>query len=180
MIHYPPGYVKYHCYITEQAEVQAIIEQLQKIKVIEVTPEEFAAAAATSDEIITIRIYSGRYELVIASHYGYFVRNESEYWRFEDFPEFSYDNAVRSFIVSNPAAEIYEGDTHLGTYTDLIGEIEFVVGSEEHDHTTDTRRWTLICEFGELIVYDETHFWYNGQNYVITGERSFGFAQLPQ
>ena len=173
----PPGYKKHHKYITDQAEVQAIIDRLRQIEVVAVTKEEFAAA--TSDEVITIRIYSGSYELEIASHHGYFIRAEYDYYRLEDFPEFDYTNAVRSFIVSeNSVAKLYDGDEHMGIYPDL-DQYEFVVDTEEHDYTS-AHYWTLVCEFGEIQIYDERHFRYKGQNYVIVGEWCFEFAKQPQ
>ena len=173
----PPGYKKHHKYITDQAEVQAIIDRLRQIEVVAVTKEEFAAA--TSDEVITIRIYSGSYELEIASHHGYFIRAEYDYYRLEDFPEFDYTNAVRSFIVSeNSVAKLYDEDEHMGTYLDL-DQYEFVVDTEEHDYTS-AHYWTLVCEFGEIQIYDERHFRYKGQNYVIVGEWCFEFAKQPQ
>lgn len=173
----PPGYVKYHRYITDKAEMEAILAQLKQIEMWEATREAFEVRP--SDEVVTLRLYTGSYELVITSCGGYFRRGESEYWYFSEFPDFDYTGAVRSFIVSEGAvAELYEGDEYRGLYPDL-DQYEFVVDTEEHDYTS-AHYWTMVCEFGEIQIYDESHFRYKGQNYVIVGQWKFEFAQIPK
>ena len=77
------------------------------------------------------------------------------------------------FACLNYAAELYDGDVFLG-YTNILAELEYIVDTNnDYAYTTlhDTR--TLICEFGEITIYDATHFRYKGQFYLVSGDVTF-------
>ena len=56
------------------------------------------------------------------------------------------------------------------THLPHLTNIEFVVDTEEHGYAPSTPHWIYTFDFGEITVYDETHFRYKGQNYVVVGD----------
>ena len=78
--------------------------------------------------------------------------------------------AVKSFVECNTVAHIYYGETDFGEVGNpIITEIEFVEDTEDYDYTPNSY-WTYEFDWGVLEVYDERHFRYKGQHYVVVGE----------
>ena len=61
----------------------------------------------------------------------------------------------------------------LGRITGLWKDLEFAQDTEEHDWVFAQEKRKLVCDFGEVTVYDAIHFRYKGQNYVVAGEKDF-------
>ena len=80
--------------------------------------------------------------------------------------------AYSSKIVYHPNF-VYKNNEFLG-YVSILEDIEYIIDpNQDYDYTSLHDKRTLITEFGELTVYDETHFRYKGQFYLVVGETTF-------
>ena len=60
-----------------------------------------------------------------------------------------------------------------------LGGIEFRPDKDQNkEYTEDQQKFTLAGEFGELTVYDATHFYYKGQHYTVANESDRDFSAL--
>ena len=59
------------------------------------------------------------------------------------------------------------------SYPSIAG-IEFVLDTkQDYEYPEDHYSIRLEGEVGEITVYDETHFYYNGVYYLVTSEDNF-------
>ena len=68
---------------------------------------------------------------------------------------------------------VYNKDVYLYSATGFWQDLEFVIDTEKHNWTFAQETRTLVCDFGEVTVYDNIHFRYKGQNYIVAGEKDF-------
>ena len=55
-----------------------------------------------------------------------------------------------------------------------VENLEFVLDSkQDYGYDFDKPEILLTGEIGEILVYDATHFYYNGKHYIVTGEQDF-------
>lgn len=55
-----------------------------------------------------------------------------------------------------------------------VENIEFMPDSkQDYGYDFDKPEILLTGEIGEILVYDSTHFYYNGNHYIVTGEQDF-------
>lgn len=173
-----PGFYDFYNRLTDREQINNILDALADMTLYETD--------GYSDEIIsenyffdTVRISdsSGK-AVMITNVYDKIKIGEKWYYHGNSFPEFIYEGAYQKFICQNYAAELYQGEIFQG-YTNILGDLEYIVDpNQDYSYSSlhDTR--TLVCEFGKITVYDETHFRYKGQFYLSVGERSF--AELYQ
>ena len=168
-----PGLYNFYNRLTDKEQINKILDALADIRLYETDAhsDEFLSELYSLD---TVRISdsSGK-AVMIYNIYDRIKIGEKWYYHGNSFPDFIYEGAYQKFICQNYAAELYQGEIFQG-YTNILGDLEYIVDpNQDYSYSSlhDTR--TLVCEFGEITVYDETHFWYKGQFYLSVGERSF-------
>ena len=125
-----------------------------------------------------LKIYSESGEYCLWAIGSYWTNNDSYWYSLSTFPAFEYEGAVKSFVECNTVAHIYYGETDFGEVGNpIITEIEFVEDTEDYDYTPNSY-WTYEFDWGVLEVYDERHFRYKGQNYVVVGELVIPLVQI--
>lgn len=172
----PAGYTKHHDYLYGD-EISDCILALRKTELCEVFPEELEDYFLNGDKhnVLTVLADVGGEKREIQFIDGLIFDGE-RWWKPDAMPKFNYDGAVQSFVIYDDEISVFDREgNEVGTYTDKLSSIEFVVCREEHSYTTLTDRFTLVTEFGEITVYDSEHFWYKGQSYVAVGENNFAF-----
>lgn len=169
----PHGYTRHHQYITDAAEIKSILDLLNDAELTEASGRFEATEKVTK---LTLHIYTETGDFMIittGSIYKHGTSDGIKYYTISDFPEFSYDGAVESFIdagMTYMARINYDGND-LGEYIlPFFSDIEFIVDTEDYDYTQTSPHWIYTFDFGEIRVYDETHFRYNGQNFVVVGD----------
>ncbi len=169
----PHGYTRHHQYITDAAEIKSILDLLNNAELTETSGRFEAAEKVTK---LTLHIYTETSDFMIITTGGIYQHGTSDgikYYTLRDFPEFSYDGAVESFIDTGMTfmARIHYDGNDLGEYIlPFFSDIEFIVDTEDYDYTKTSPHWIYTFDFGEIRVYDETHFRYNGQNYMVVGD----------
>lgn len=170
-----PGFNHSYKLITKQNTITQILDTLAKISVHEVdAPNDELLSKPYTFETISIIDTSGALDKIeISKIYDRIKIGEKWYYHHGDFPKFIYGESYRRFTANDYTAEVYRGDKFLGE-TDILYNLEYIVDPNQdysYSFTHDVRM--LVCEFGKITIYDETHFRYNGQFYLSVGERSF-------
>lgn len=173
----PVGFTEYHQYIREPEAVLAYLETLNGWKLFLESDPTYGELMENhcSQYLISVTVGDRTYGFRVIQ--DYLIVGE-ELYSFMDgstvkrFPGIDYDSAVMTFKTVDET-EVYDGKVYLYTLTGFWQDLEFIIDPETHNWTTahDTR--TLVCDFGEVTVYDAVHFRYKGQNYVVAGEKDF-------
>lgn len=168
-----PGLYNFYNRLTDREQINNILDALADMRLYETDAhsDEFLSELYSLDTV-RIRDSSGK-AVMIYNIYDRIKIGEKWYYHGNSFPDFVYEGAYQKFICQNYAAELYQGEI-FQYYTNILGDLEYIVDpNQDYSYSSlhDTR--TLVCEIGEITVYDETHFWYKGQFYLSVGERSF-------
>ena len=166
-VNIPAGNKKHIQHITDKEKIENIIAVLKSI---ELTEMSGANLPITPETKYDLKIYTESGEYCLWAIGSYWTNNDSYWYSLSTFPVFEYEGAVKSFVECNTVAHIYYGETDFGEVGNpIITEIEFVEDTEDYDYTPNSY-WTYEFDWGVLEVYDERHFRYKGQNYVVVGE----------
>ncbi len=171
-----PGNYNVHNYLSDEVKIEEILDQLKNITLTEVQETPDLEALHYENVIILSDKAGEKGDVRITEQRGrIYIGGDFDCWfTYSDFPEFEYDGSVRSFSYLTASVEAYNEVGYMCTVDDFLHGFEFIVEPDQ-DHWNygehDIR--TVICEFGELLVYDATHFWYNGQFYFVVGEKNF-------
>ncbi len=130
-----------------------------------------------SIDTITISHSSGALpEITISNYYDRIKVGDTWYFHNTyEFPGFIYVGSFMKFACEDYNAEVYKNGELEGS-TDILKDIEYIVDTDQ-DHSYFTfshdTKITLVTEFGEITVYDATHFRYKGLFYLVVGETTF-------
>lgn len=170
----PIGFTEYHQYLREPEEVRQYLIALNGMGLL---PEQEAQNFTGGDKQYTVRVTVGEQTYAFCSKGDFLVIGEQLY-RFMDgdrgvqLPDIDYSKAVQTFRTAGEI-QVYNKDVFLYSTTGFWQDLEFVIDTQEHQWTFTQEPRTLVCDFGEVTVYDHTHFRYKGQNYVVAGEKDF-------
>ena len=163
----PAGNVKYTQHITDKEKIENIVDILKSIELSEMPGANLPITPSTKYDL---NIYTESGEFCLSSTGGYWTNNESYWYSLSSFPVFEYEGAVKSFVECNTLAHVYYGELDFGNVgCQAITDIEFIKDTEDYDYTPNSY-WTYEFDWGVLEVYDERHFRYKGQNYIVVGE----------
>ena len=173
----PVGFTEYHQYIREPEAVLAYLERLNGWKLFPESDPTYGKLMENncSQYLISVTVGDRTYGFQVIQ--DYLIVGE-ELYSFMDgstvkrFPGIDYDSAVKTFKTVDET-EVYDGKVYLYTLTGFWQDLEFVIDEEKHHWTTAQDTRTLVCDFGEVTVYDAVHFRYKGQNYIVAGEKNF-------
>lgn len=170
------GYSNYYNQITNQEDIDNILLTLMWMVLWNYGPpsEDYLNSTYSIDSI-TISHNTGTLpEITISNYYDRIKLGDTWYYHnAHEFPNFIYLGAFMKFACYDYNAEIYKNDEFLGQ-TNILEDIEYIIDPNQdytYSTTHDTR--TLVTEFGEITIYDATHFWYKGQFYLVVGETTF-------
>ena len=175
LINIDPGYNHSYNLIAEQDLITQILDTLANISVYEVdAPNDEFLSELYAFETISIIDTSGALDKIeISKIYDRIKIGEKWYYHHGDFPKFIYDGSYCRFTANDYTAEVYRGNEFLGK-TDILYNLEYIIDpNQDYSYSFSHDARMLVCEFGEITIYDETHFWYKGQFYLSVGERSF-------
>jgi len=176
LVNADPGFYHTYSIITEQDDIDNILSILSNMVLWEdAAPSDSDLDSSYYINSVTLTDNTGALSRIkISSCFSRIKIGDKYYFHNSaDFPEFIYDGAYHKFICQNYAAKLYNGEVFVD-YTNILADLEYVVDpNQDYSYSTlhDTR--TLVCEFGEITIYDDTHFWYKGQFYLSVGERDF-------
>lgn len=161
-----------HIYITSAEDAALWLDRLA-----EITLTESDAPPADIDGQHTVYVMrfedkSGEGSRVIINYEcGMIYRGEKDQWySCDSFPTWEGGSDAYSFSCMNSAMYAYGGNVR---YPSIAG-IEFVPDTkQDYEYPEDHYSIRLEGEVGEITVYDETHFYYNGVYYLITSEKNF-------
>ena len=174
-VNIPAGNKKHIQHITDKEKIENIIAVLKSIELTEMSGSDLPITPATKYDL---KIYTESGELCLSVTGSYWTNNDSYWYSLSTFPVFEYEGAVKSFVECNTVAHIYYGETDFGEVGNpIITEIEFVEDTEDYDFTPNSY-WIYEFDWGVLEVYDERHFRYKGQNYVVVGELVIPLVQI--
>lgn len=169
-----PGFVNHVAYLSGD-EMGEYLSALREVKLYEADEETVSnitdSGALYGRTSVTIFLQGAEYTLSFEDEYVF----GDLWWECGDLPSFPYDLAASVFVTDSDEIKVYNGDEFTGSYSGIISKIEFTVCNEEHHYTTLTPRRRVVTDFGEITVYDDCHFWYKGQSYVVVGDFDFGF-----
>ena len=173
----PVGFTEYHQYIRDPAAVLAYLETLNGWKLFPESDPTYGELMENncSQYLISVTVGAQTYGFRVIQ--DYLIVGE-ELYSFMDgstvkrFPGIDYNEAVMTFKTVDET-KVYDGKEYLYTLTGFWQDLEFVIDKETHSWTTAQETRTLVCDFGEVTVYDAVHFRYKGQNYVVAGNKDF-------
>ena len=161
-----------HIYVNELSDTEFWLTRLA-----EVTLTESDAPPYDIDEqhIKYIMRFEDKTEensrVIINYECGMICRN-GKWYDCSTFPNWYGGRNVYSFSCMNYSMYVWGG----GIRYFAIDGIEFEPDSKQ-DYEYPAEHWTLRLEgdVGEIVVYDETHFYYNGKYYIVTSEKNFAY-----
>lgn len=110
--------------------------------------------------------------VIIRYECGMIYRNDKWYSIIGDFPTWYGGDPALSFSCKNYSMRIWLGGAHEGYYS--INGLEFKEDKKQDYEYPETQNiCVLVGDIGEITVYDETHFYYNGKYYIVTSEKNF-------
>lgn len=110
--------------------------------------------------------------VIIRYECGMIYRNDRWYSIIGDFPTWYGGDPALSFSCKNYSMKISLGGAHEGYYN--INGLEFKEDKKQDYEYPETHNiCILVGDIGEISVYDETHFYYNGKHYTVTSEKDF-------
>ncbi len=110
--------------------------------------------------------------VIIRYECGMIYRNDRWYSIIGDFPTWYGGDPALSFSCKNYSMKISLGGAHEGFYN--INGLEFKEDKKQDYEYPETHNiCILVGDIGEISVYDETHFYYNGKYYTVTSEKDF-------
>ncbi len=170
------GFYNYYNRITNQSDIDDILSSLMWMSLWDYGPPSDSYLDNTySVESITISDNTGMLpEITIYNYYDRIKVGEVWYYHSaHEFPKFIYLGAFMKFACYDYNAEIYKDNELLGS-TDILEDIEYIVDpNQDYTYSSLHDKRKLITEFGEITVYDETHFRYKGQYYLVIGDITF-------
>lgn len=172
----PVGFAEYHQYLRDPEEVRQYLENLNALRL---WPEEEPIDISGGYRKNIVRVTAGEQTYTFVSIGNYLVLGEKWYQFIDDdgrvvsLPDIDYSKAVKTLRTDTDLTEVYNKKEFLYSVTGFWKELEFVIDTEEHNWTFAQETRTLVCDFGEVTVYDNIHFRYKGQNYVVAGEKDF-------
>lgn len=176
LMNFPIGYSNYYNHIIDKENIENILSLLASMTLWDYGPpdDNYLNNPYSIDSITLIDVTGALPEITISNYYDRIKIGDTYYYHNTDeFPKFIYAGAFQKFICNDYNAAVYKNEELLGN-TNVLENIEYIVDpSQDYDYTSlhDTR--TLVAEFGELTVYDATHFRYKGQFYLVVGETTF-------
>jgi len=175
LVNIDPGFNHSYNLITEQYTITQILDILANTSVYEVdAPNDELLNELYVLETISIIDTSGVLDEIEISRIDDRIKiGDKWYYHYGDFPQFIYEGSYCRFTANDYTAEVYRGEEFLGK-TDILYNLEYIIDpNQDYSYSFSHDARTLACEFGEITIYDETHFWYKGQFYLSVGERSF-------
>ena len=170
------GLSNYYNKITNQEDIDNILSDLMWMVLWDYgPPSDDYLNNVYSVDTITFSHNSGALpEITISNYYDRIKVGETWYYHNAyEFPSFIYEGAFMKFACYDYNAEVHKNNEFLGN-TNVLENIEYIVDpSQDYSYasTHDTRN--LVAEFGEITIYDATHFRYKGQFYLVVGETTF-------
>ena len=87
-----------------------------------------------------------------------------------EFPIWDGGRPVLSFSCTNYDARVENSEVHYNVF-----DLEFREDEKQDYSYPDTHNTiTLVGEFGQITVFDATHFYFNGRYYLVEGQKNFG------
>lgn len=170
------GFSNYYNRITNQEDIDNILSTIMWMVLWDYgPPSDNYLNNIYSIDTITLSHNSGALpEITISNYYDRIKVGETWYYHNAyEFPSFIYENSFMKFACYDYNAEVYKNNEFLG-YVSILEDIEYIIDpNQDYDYTSLHDKRTLITEFGELTVYDATHFRYKGQFYLVVGETTF-------
>ncbi len=167
------GQNDYHKYYMEKADVDKYISALREVTL---TEELDKPVFGDIEMVYTVRFshIEGQRNGTVITLIGDYVKFGEKYYRVSSFPDFEYDGAVMTFTMLNNDLKVYSKDEYMYDADGYLFDVEFIIDPEQnYEYMTSHYTITLICELGEITVYDATHFWYKGQFYLVVSEKNF-------
>ena len=158
-----------HIYITNAEDAALWLDRLA-----EITLTDADAPPADIDGQHTVFVMrfedkSGENSRVIINYECGMIKRGNKWYSCDSFPAWE-GGSVYSFSCMNSAMYAYGGNVR---YPSIAG-IEFVPDTkQDYEYPEDHYSIRLEGEVGEITVYDETHFYYNGVYYLVTSEKNF-------
>ena len=167
-----PGQNDYHKYYTEQADIERYISALKEITLTEELDEPIFGDIEMAYTVRFSHIEGLKNDAVIKL-IGDYVKLGDKYYRVSSFPRFEYEGAVMTFTMLNNDLKVYSKDEYMYDADGYLLDVEFIIDPEDYEYMPSHYTLTLVCELGEITVYDNTHFWYKGQFYLVVSEKNF-------
>lgn len=161
-----------HKYYTEQADIERYISALREITLTEELDEPIFDDIEMAYTVRFSHIEGLKNDAVIKL-IGDYVKLGDKYYRVSSFPRFEYEGAVMTFTMLNNDLKVYSKDEYMYDADGYLLDVEFIIDPEDYEYMPSHYTLTLVCELGEITVYDNTHFWYKGQFYLVVSEKNF-------
>lgn len=166
------GQNDYHKYYTEQADIERYISALREITLTEELDEPIFDDIEMAYTVRFSHIEGLKNDAVIKL-IGDYVKLGDKYYRVSSFPRFEYEGAVMTFTMLNNDLKVYSKDEYMYDADGYLLDVEFIIDPEDYEYMPSHYTLTLVCELGVITVYDNTHFWYKGQFYLVVSEKNF-------
>lgn len=176
LVNHSTGYSNYYNCITNQEDIDNILAILENVTFWDYGPpsDNYLDNPYSITSFIFTDITGTLPSITISNYYDFVKIGDKYYYHAPNqFPKFIYDGSFRMFACYDYNAEVYIKNELIG-YTDILESIEYIIDPiQDYSYTTthDTRK--LLSEFGEITIYDATHFRYKGQFYLVVGKTTF-------
>lgn len=161
-----------HLYKTEADDLAFWLERLSEITLIESDSPPYDVDEQHIKYTMRFEDKTEENSRVIIYYECGMIRRGDKWYDCSTFPNWYGGRPVYSFSCMNYSMYVWGG----GIRYFAIDGIEFEPDKKQ-DYEYPEEHWTLRLEgdVGEIIVYDETHFYYNGTYYIVTSEKNFAY-----
>ena len=161
-----------HIYENKSSEIEFWLASLSEITLIESDSPPYDVDEQHIKYTMRFEDKTEENSRVIISYECGMIRRGDKWYDCSTFPTWYGGRPVYSFSCMNYSMYVWGG----GIRYFAIDGIEFEPDKKQ-DYEYPEEHWTLRLEgdVGEIIVYDETHFYYNGTYYIVTSEKNFAY-----
>ena len=165
-----PAEFNRHIYITNAEDAALWLDRLAEITLTDADTPPADIDGQHTVFVMRFEDKSGENSRVIINYECGMIKRGNKWYSCDSFPAWEGGSDAYSFSCMNSAMYAYGGNVR---YPSIAG-IEFVPDTkQDYEYPEDHYSIRLEGEVGEITVYDETHFYYNGVYYLITSEKNF-------
>ena len=160
-----------YLFIDETKDIEAWLGEFYKLKLIQ---EENSPYDIDSNHIkygVHLSDRLDKYADIIVYYECGMIYVDGAWYVIEEgsFPTWYGGRATLKFSCNDNMMHINGTDVYYS-----IENLEFELDSkQDYGYEFDKTEILLVGEIGEILVYDATHFYYNGKYYIVTGEQNF-------
>ena len=162
-----------HLYKTEIEDVVIWLEQFAEITLTESENPPFGVDEQHIEYTIHFEDKVGEQNDVFIYYECGMIRRGEKWYSCSSLPVWEGELKTYSFSCRNYSIKALNGGAE---YYSVYG-IEFQIDAkQDYEYPEEYYVRSFLGEFGEISLYDATHFYYNGYYYVVTGEKDFAGA----